>query len=94
MEESFVVKVIHAVVFIAICIAILFIGWNEPLRYRFMSSQEIAAIENPPSPGLPPPWIEGRYRGSRLDEPSKRAGARSAPVYVEPSRGSGTQPNR
>ena len=34
-------------VFLAIVAAITFTGWHEPLRYRFMSRQEIALEEHP-----------------------------------------------
>src|SRR3954470_1164537 len=45
MEETLLGKVLHALVFIGICAAIVVIGWNEPLRYRFMSPAEIAEVE-------------------------------------------------
>ena len=77
-EESFVSKVVHAVIFLAICFAILAIGWNEPLRYRFLSAREIEEIERPPATPAPEPtpsWIEGRYGGSKLDGPTKPWGS-------------------
>lgn len=77
LEESFFAKVIHAAIFIAICAGIVFLGWNEPLRYRFLSPQEIHAIENPPAPPAPAPtpsWTDRRFQGSALDAPPQRAG--------------------
>lgn len=72
MEESPAAKVIHLCVFLAIVGAILLIGWNEPLRYRFMSQQEIDAIERPtPPPATPPPvrrsWLPDRVKTNPLD---------------------------
>ncbi len=45
MEETLLAKTIHALVFLAICMAIIIIGWNEPLRYRFMSPGQLAEVE-------------------------------------------------
>ena len=45
MEETLLAKTIHALVFLGICTAIIIIGWNEPLRYRFMSPSQIAEVE-------------------------------------------------
>ena len=38
----------------AILAVILFVGWKQPLRYRFMSKAEIDAIEHPATPTPPP----------------------------------------
>ena len=45
MEETFFEKLIHALVFMGICAAVVFIGWREPLKYRFLSAEKIAEIE-------------------------------------------------
>lgn len=34
-------------VYLLIVAAIVFIGWKQPLRYRFMSKAEIDLLENP-----------------------------------------------
>ena len=59
MEESFPAKIVHAVIFIAVCTVILSVGWNEPLRYRFMSPDQIAEAEGrtkEPAPPTPKRW--------------------------------------
>ncbi|MES2569892.1 MAG: hypothetical protein V4710_07525 [Verrucomicrobiota bacterium] len=35
------------VLYLAMVAGLLAIGWNEPLRYRFMSEQEIYDLEHP-----------------------------------------------
>ena len=42
------------VIFLAILATILFVGWKQPLRYRFMSKEAIFALEHPPTPTPPP----------------------------------------
>ncbi len=51
---SILVSILRAVALIIILLAIVAIGWNEPLRYRFMSSADIYALENPPKETPPP----------------------------------------
>lgn len=34
---------------------VVFLGWREPLKYRFLSREEIDKIEHPPPPPTPPP---------------------------------------
>lgn len=41
--------------YFAILAGLIFAGWNEPLRYRFLSRAEIQNIEHPPPPVTPPP---------------------------------------
>jgi hypothetical protein len=41
--------------YFAIVAALIFVGWNEPLRYRFLTRAEIRNIEHPPPPVTPPP---------------------------------------
>jgi hypothetical protein len=68
MYESFFAKVVHAIVFLAICTAIIFVGWREPLRYRFMSADEITEEHQPVTPReVPKPVEKWRARGSALD---------------------------
>lgn len=68
--------------FIVLCViaAILFVGWKQPLRYRFLSAQEINLIENPEPPAPPPPptlptgkdntWMFDPRRQTSLDRES------------------------
>jgi len=58
--------------FVAALAAILFIGWEQPLRYRLMSEREIASEEGRLKPAPTPSWVEKSFRGSRLDEPARR----------------------
>ena len=45
---SVLISLLRAVVFIIVLLVILIVGWNEPLRYRFMSRADILLVENPP----------------------------------------------
>lgn len=62
--------------FLAVCglaaIVIIFVGWDEPLRYRFMSPVAIAAEESArhPLPEVAPPTEppEQASRGSALEQ--------------------------
>jgi hypothetical protein len=47
MQETAFEKLIHGVVFLAICAGVIFVGWHEPLSYRFMSPRSIAELEGP-----------------------------------------------
>lgn len=66
--------------FLLVCIAIVFIGWNEPLKYRFMSEADIRALEHPATPEpvtTPAPttpsgaWMRERRRGALDTGPVK-----------------------
>lgn len=75
MEESLLEKIVHLIVFLAICGAVLFLGWNEPLSYRFMTPQQIATVESRVATPQPTPnWIHTEKRRSPLDEPAKQVG--------------------
>ena len=67
MEESLAAKIIHAVIFIGVCTVILSIGWNEPLRYRFMSPDEIAEAEGRTEEVAPPAPKQWEPMGTTLD---------------------------
>ena len=41
-------------IYLAIVSVILFVGWKQPLRYRFMTKRQIDAIEHPATPTPPP----------------------------------------
>ena len=47
--------------------AILFLGWRQPLRYRFMSAAEIYALEHPATPRPGTPWMWDPARNTKLD---------------------------
>ena len=62
-------------VYFAVVAGLIFIGWNEPLHYRFLSRAEINAIEHPvtpppaPKPITPKPgaWMTEASRTTKLD---------------------------
>jgi hypothetical protein len=64
-EETLIAKIVHFAVFIAICLAIIIVGWREPLSYRFMSSEEIMDLTGPKPEPPRPKFVP---RPSRLDE--------------------------
>lgn len=67
MEETWLQKVIHFCVFLGISAGVLFVGWDEPLSYRFMSDQQIAEVEKPAEvtpPVVEPPPIQSLQRMS------------------------------
>ena len=81
-EETLAAKISHLLVFLAIVGLMLFVGWNQPLRYRFLSQRDIDLIEHPPTPPpvvrkpLPPgatpipvrpSWIWDRAKENPLD---------------------------
>ena len=86
MEETLGAKLVHALVFVGICAAIILVGWQEPLRYRFMSVDEIAdhqaSLHPTPVPQPVKPW---QPEGTSLDR--FRYGGRSGPPS-ESGRGS------
>jgi hypothetical protein len=52
---------------------VIALGWRQPLRYRFMSAREIAALESPPPPPptpTPKPWMWDSNRSNKLDRRS------------------------
>ena len=61
--------------YFAILAALVFVGWNEPLRYRFLSRAAINEIEHPatpppaPKPVTPKPgaWMSEATRTTKLD---------------------------
>jgi hypothetical protein len=77
-DETFFAKLVHLLVFLAICAAIIIVGWHEPLRFRFMSPEEIveetradADRSEPPKSDSSerPKWFLDSRRRSRLDDP-------------------------
>ncbi len=69
-------KVVGWLIYFAVLAIVTFVGWREPLRYRFLSRAEIHAIEHPappPSPTTPPPpkpgeWMNDPKRPTKLDD--------------------------
>jgi len=68
-DESIPSQIGKALVYFAVCGAVIFLGWNEPLSYRFKSAKEIRELEEAQQP-VPSPttsmsdWIPG---GTSLD---------------------------
>jgi hypothetical protein len=55
------------VTYVVLVTAVLVIGWNQPLRYRFMTKQEVAEIyASTPAP-KPGSWMWDSDRKSTLD---------------------------
>lgn len=79
MNDRFLFWLVYPV----IVVTVISVGWKQPLRYRFMSLQEIAALERgeipgqpvatpaPPTP-KPTPWIFEKNRGNPLESRSTR----------------------
>ena len=70
------------VAYFAVVAGLIYIGWNQPLRYRFLSQAEIIQIEHPAAASRPPnrtpqpqvgDWIAKPKRDTKLD--------REAPDY-------------
>ncbi|HET6407767.1 MAG TPA: hypothetical protein VFG14_07790 [Chthoniobacteraceae bacterium] len=56
------------VTYVILVAAVLAIGWHKPLRYRFMSKEEIAKLEAPVVVKADPtPWIWDSKRATSLD---------------------------
>ena len=62
-------QIIGWTVYCGVIAGILFAGWNEPLRFRFLSSAELAQERNPNSKVAAPtqPVTSWRPAGSTLD---------------------------
>ena len=55
-------------VYVLMVTAILMIGWDQPLRYRFMSREEIAAMNTPVPTPKPGTWMwDSAKRGNQLE---------------------------
>jgi len=66
-------QLLQAVVYFAVCAALILVGWEQPLRYRFLSPEQIVEIERPadrneqPVAGALPKSHQWRPRGTSLD---------------------------
>ena len=49
-DESIPSQIGKALVYFAVCGAVIFLGWNEPLSYRFKSAKEIRELEEAQHP--------------------------------------------
>jgi len=65
--DSFAGHVRFWLLFGALAATILFLGWRQPLRYRFMSQAEIYALEHPATPRPGTPWMWDPARNTKLD---------------------------
>jgi hypothetical protein len=64
-------QILQTILYLFVCAAVILVGWEQPLRYRFISSEQIAEIEAPPNsqsvvshPPQPKSW---RPMGTALD---------------------------
>lgn len=69
METSITEQIFRTLVLLGILAIIIILGWNEPLKYRFMSRAEIYAMENPTqtTPGADKSWMWDQSRRTKLD---------------------------
>lgn len=75
MDETFMEKLIHFLIFAAICAGVVWLGWEEPLSYRFKSESELTKLRNPEADMIRPeatPWFDEKKWGSSLDKPAER----------------------
>lgn len=64
-------QILQATLYFFVCAAVILVGWEQPLRYRFLSSEQIVEIEVPTNdqsvvsrPAQPNSW---RPMGTSLD---------------------------
>ena len=96
MDETAGAKIVHALVFLAICASIIYVGWGEPLRYRFLSVEDIATEAREAAPVVEPP-PEWKPQGTALDRAPYRIrrGEVSYSRNVDPRRvGTATEAER
>ena len=56
--------------YFAIVAALIFVGWHEPLSYRFKSRAEIYTIEHPATP-VPAPKPATPKPGAWMNDPAR-----------------------
>lgn len=89
MQESITASLFRLLILLLILGAIVVAGWNEPLRNRFLSRQEIEAFNPEPAPPPDADWMwepgrSGIERGAYKDgsstsrfRPTRREGRTS-----------------
>lgn len=66
METSITEHIFRTLVLLGILALVILLGWNEPLKYRFMSRAEIYALENP-AQTKDNSWMWDQNRKSKLE---------------------------
>ena len=74
-EENMAARIGGWVLYFALVAGLIFIGWHEPLRYRFLSRADIYAIEHPAPPSTPTPAPKPvtPKPGAWMNEPTRTA---------------------
>ena len=67
-----VAKIAGWLAYFTVVSALIFVGWHQPLRFRFLSQAAIYAIEHPatPPPAVTPKpgaWMSETTRTTKLD---------------------------
>jgi hypothetical protein len=63
-------QIFQALVYFSVCAVLILVGWEQPLRYRFLSPEQIAEIERPTGQsvaGAMPKSTQWRPMGTSLD---------------------------
>jgi hypothetical protein len=84
METSIAENIFRTLALAGIVALVLLLGWNEPLKYRFMSRADIYALENPPqaAPGSDTTWMWDKSRQGKLDRsPYNRSSSSSSGYF-------------
>ncbi|RYD76492.1 MAG: hypothetical protein EOP84_16795 [Verrucomicrobiaceae bacterium] len=67
MEMTLAEHVFRAFALAGVLALVLILGWNEPLKYRFMSRAEIYSLENPQQVTDDKSWMWEK-KGRRLEQ--------------------------
>ena len=69
----------------AACVALLglvvMVGWNEPIRYRFLTKAELAELEHPPDPA---PAALPVHDGAWMRDPNYRTALEKNTILGRP----------
>ncbi len=70
METSIAEHIFRTIALLGFLALVVILGWNEPIKYRFMSRAEIYALENPQvaAPGSDKSWMWDKTRKGKLDQ--------------------------
>lgn len=77
MQESITASLLRLLVLLLILAAIIFAGWNEPLRNRFVNPQELEAFTEPETEPVQDSnwmWEPGR---TAVDQGAYKSGSQS-----------------